>query len=159
MTETDRREENQLRSVALQNANTIHAARIRDEQELRDAKRALEAKTEELARSLAMVRATLESTTDGILVTDAEAKITGFNQRFVEMFDFPPAILEERRHQSLLEVVRRRFADPDHFMARVKNIYGTSPPESYDLLEFRDGTVYERYSRLQIVDDGNVGGE
>ena len=65
----DEDEEELLRSVALQNAQSILLARQRAEQELVRAKEALERKTQELARSLSMMRATLESTTDGILVT------------------------------------------------------------------------------------------
>ncbi len=62
-------EEQLLRSVAIQNANSILLARQRAEQELIRAKEALEVKTRELAHSLAMMRATLESTWDGILVS------------------------------------------------------------------------------------------
>ncbi len=73
-------EEELLRSVALQNAQSILLARQRAEEELVRAKEALERKTQELARSLAMMRATLESTTDGILVTDARGQVTDFNR-------------------------------------------------------------------------------
>jgi hypothetical protein len=70
-------EEKALRSVALQNAQSILLARQRAEEELVRAKEAMELKTHELARSLAMMRATLESSTDGILVTDGGGKVTG----------------------------------------------------------------------------------
>ena len=49
----DQNEDLQLRSVALQNAKSILAARERAERELTTAKTALESKTEELAVSLA----------------------------------------------------------------------------------------------------------
>jgi hypothetical protein len=48
----DDNEEKQLRSVLLQTANTILLARQRAEEELVQAKEALERKTEELAHSL-----------------------------------------------------------------------------------------------------------
>src|SRR4030095_11888683 len=60
------KEDDLLRRVAIENAKSILQARQRFEEELLRAKEALERKTEELARSLAMLRATLESTTDGI---------------------------------------------------------------------------------------------
>ena len=81
----DERENDLIRSVALQNASSILIARQRAEQELLEAKQALEKKTEELAQSLSMMRATLESTTDAILVTDEQGVITDFNENFVEM--------------------------------------------------------------------------
>ncbi|MGH8659222.1 MAG: hypothetical protein ACREV4_12310 [Gammaproteobacteria bacterium] len=54
-------EEQLLREVALQNAKSILLTRQRAEEELVRAKEALEHKTQELAHSLAMMRATLES--------------------------------------------------------------------------------------------------
>ena len=57
-------EEDLLRSVVIQNAETILRARQRAEAELVKAKESLELRTQELAHSLSMMRATLESTTD-----------------------------------------------------------------------------------------------
>ena len=121
------------------------------------AKEALELKTQELARSLAMLRATLESTTDGILVTDGGGKVTGFNQKFVEMWRMPPEVLASGEHQKLLEANSREFEDPLQFLATVRDVYASSPPESHDLLELADGRVFERFSRIQFVEERNVG--
>jgi len=150
-------EEKLLRSVALQNAKSILLARQRAEEELVRAKEALERKTQELAHSLAMMRATLESTTDGILVTDGGGKVTGFNDTFVTMWQLPREIMDARKHRQLLEVTSRYFKDPPQFVARVEDIYAASPPESYDLLELADGRVFERFSRIQFVDERDVG--
>ena len=79
-------EEELLRSVAIQNANSILLARQRAEQELIDAKEALETRTRELAKSLSMMRATLESTTDGIIVSDDQGGLTHFNEKFAQMW-------------------------------------------------------------------------
>lgn len=150
-------EEKLLRSVALQNANSILVARQRAEQELLQAKEALELKTAELARSLAMLSATLESTTDGILVTDGAGKLTGFNEKFVEMWRLPPELMDSGDHRRLLEGICQQFEDPSRFLARIDDIYESSPPESSDLLELADGRVFERFSRIQFVDEQNVG--
>ena len=82
-------EEDLLRSVALQNARSILLARRRAEQELIEAQEALELKTHELAHSLALVRATLECATDGIVVVDDGGKVTGFNENFLKMWGIP----------------------------------------------------------------------
>ncbi len=148
--EGDEREENLLRSVALQNAQSILLARQRAEQ-------ALEQKTAELAHSLAMLRATLESTTDAILVTDEAGKVTGFNRKYVEMWTVPPEVMDARDHRQLLDLCGRQFADPRQFRARVEAIYASAAPESYDLLELADGRVFERFSRIQFVEERNVG--
>ena len=150
-------EEDLLRSVALQNARSILLARERAEQELIRAKEALELRTGELARSLAMMRATLESTTDGILVTDGGGEVTGFNEKFVEMWRVPHAVLDSKGHRELLETTSRQFAEPRRFLTRIDDIYSSLPLESYDLLELLDGRVFERFSRIQFVDGRNVG--
>ncbi len=69
-----------LRSVALQNAQSILLARQRAEEDLVRAKEALELRTRELDRSLAMMRATLESSTDGIIATDDAGRVTVYNE-------------------------------------------------------------------------------
>ena len=155
--DSDKNEEKLLRAVALQNAQSILLARQRAEQELIQAKEALELKTEELAHSLAMMRATLESTTDGILVTDDAGNVTGFNEKFVEMWRIPHDTMDSREHRQLLEVCSLQFTDPEQFRIRVDEIYASSPPESYDLLELADGRVFERFSKIQFVDERNVG--
>ena len=155
--ELNDKEEELLRSSALQTANTVLVARKRAEQDLLAAKAALERKTDELAHSLAMLRATLESTTDGILVTDYDARITGFNQQFVEMWRVSREVLASGSHQELLDVTTPQFADPKAFLARIGQIYQERPAETYDTLELKDGRVIERVSKIQRIKQRNVG--
>ncbi|MEO5718200.1 MAG: ATP-binding protein [Chthoniobacterales bacterium] len=150
-------EEGLLRSAALQTANTVLLARKRVEQELRAAKEELERKTEELAHSLAMMRATLESTTDGILVTDYDANVTDFNQQFVTMWRVPAEVLATGLHQQLIEITRPQLADPDAFQAGLEKIYAERPPETHDLLLLADGRVIKRVSKIQRIGDRDVG--
>jgi PAS domain S-box-containing protein len=150
-------EDELLRSVALQNAKSILRARQRAEEELVRAKEALELKTAELARSLAMMRATLESTTDGILVTDGGGQVTGFNQKYLEMWRLSRDVMDSLDHRRLLDACSQQFDDPRGYLARIDDIYAASPPESEDVLELADGRVFERFSRIQFVDERNVG--
>jgi len=150
-------EEELLRSVALRNASSIRLARQRAEQELVGAKEALEAKTNELAHSLSMMRATLESTTDGILVTDRHGHVTDCNEKYAAMWGLPRVLMGAPEHGKLLEINARRFADAEAFLARIEQIYSTSPAETSDVLELEDGSVFERFTKIQIVDGAVVG--
>lgn len=150
-------EEKLLRSSALQSGNAVLLAREKAEHDLRTAKEELERKTEELAHSLAMMRATLESTTDGILVTDYDAHVTGFNQQFVEMWRIPRDALATGSHQKLQDVVIPQIANQGAFRARLEQIYDQRPPETHDLLELTDGRIVERVSKIQRIADRNVG--
>jgi PAS domain S-box-containing protein len=141
----------------MQTAGIIRQARQRAEQELIQAKQALELKTEELAHLLSMMRATLESTTNGILVTDGAGRITGFNEKYVGMWRIPRELLDARASGPLREVASQQLKDPHGFIARIQEIETSSLSESLDVLEFTDGRVFERYSKLQSIDDRNVG--
>jgi signal transduction histidine kinase/PAS domain-containing protein/ActR/RegA family two-component response regulator len=153
----DDREDELLRQVALQNAQSILSARQRAEAQLLRAKEALEAKTQALAQSLAMMRATLEATSSGILVTDESGHVTGYNEKYLAMWGVSREILEARDHRILLEEISTRFADPAAFLARVDEIYAAFPQESFDTLELGNGRVYERFSKVQFVGERNVG--
>lgn len=146
-----------LRSSALQTASSILQVRQRAEQELIQAKQALELKTKELAHSLSMMQATLESTSNGILVTDGCGKITVFNQKYVEMWRIPREVLDVREAGPVREMVGQQLKDPGAFVARIREIEASGLPESYDILEFKDGRIFERYSKLQTIENQSVG--
>lgn len=142
-------EEDLLRAAALENVKATLAARQRAEQ-------ALELRTNELARSLALVRATLESSVSGILVTD-QGTITDFNEKYIQMWPVPRALVETRDHRRVLKLIAEQFANPQEFLAGVELIYAASPAESFDVLELKDGRTIERFTKTQIVDGREVG--
>ena len=153
----DQNEDLQLRSVALQNAKSILAAREQADRDLTTAKAALEGKPEELAVSLAMVQATLESAADGILVTDAKGKVTNYNRKYVEMWRITPEVMSIMDHKKIAEVCSKHVHDPWQYLTQVNEIYAASPPESYDFLKLIDGRVIERVSTIQYIGERNVG--
>jgi PAS domain S-box-containing protein len=150
-------EEELLRAVTTQNAQSILAARRRAEQERLRATELLEHKTQELSRALATMQATLDSTWDGILAVDERGTVTAFNQTYVHMWRLPAPIMESRDHRRLVTFVAPQLRDPHAFVERVETIYATAQEESSDVLEFADGRVFERYSRIQTIADRNVG--
>lgn len=155
--ETNDDSEQELRTSALRTSNSILIARQRAEQELIQAKKALEAKTEELAQSLSLMRATLESTSDGILVTDEHARVTDLNENYVSMWRMPRETIETRDSHKLREAAACQFPEPEKFLARIAEIEISGSPESFDVLEFGDGRVFERYSKIQRIGDRTVG--
>jgi len=111
----------------------------------------------ELEQSISTLHATLEATADGILVVDSQGKIVKYNRRFTEMWNIPASMIESGDDQTLLESVLDQLADPDVFMSRVQELYDRLEVESFDTLVFKDGRVFERYSRPQLVAGQHVG--
>ena len=111
----------------------------------------------ELAQSNSLLRATLESTADGILVVDKQGKFATYNQRFVELWRIPLEILESRDDTRAITFVLDQLVDPEGFTKKVRELYNDPDAESFDMIEFKDGRVFERYSRPQNIDEKNIG--
>ena len=69
-----------------------------------------------------IIRATLESTADGILVLDATGKIVTYNAKFAELWRIPKSDLVLGDDRKLLEFVLPQLKDPDGFLGRVRSL-------------------------------------
>ncbi len=117
----------------------------------------VEERTHELANSLSFLHATLESTTDGILATDAAGKITHFNEKFVAMWQIPRSIMGSQDEGRALKEAVKLLPDPVAFLARIDYLYKNPEQESFDLLKFNDGRILERYSTSQRIGSECIG--
>ena len=106
--------------------------------------------------SLSLLSATLESTADGILVVDRENNIVSINQKFLEMWGIPQEVVEQGDEAALGFVVNQ-LKDPEKFLSKVRELYADLEAKSYDLLEFKDGKIFERYSQPQKIGGVTVG--
>ncbi len=129
---------------------SLHRAVVR---ELAERERA----EERLTRLLALHRATLESTTDGLLVVDTTGRIVSYNHQFVEMWDIPEQAAADGDDERALSLVLHQLRDPEGFLAKVRELYATPEAESFDVLELTGGRIFERYSRPHRV-EGQIAG-
>ena len=150
------KKEVQLHSTATQ-TSSILVARKRAEHELSEAKKMLEKRMVELDRSSSVLRATIESTADGLLVTDESGKVLCHNQLYMDMWPIPPELMETARHLPIIEYCSNFLKDPQLFVLSTQKIYAAWPPESFDVLQFNDGRVFERYTKVRFVEGLNVG--
>ena len=112
---------------------------------------------EEIRNTLSLLKATIESTADGILVINSQGKIVSFNQKFIEMWHIPRQIIEAGDDEQALSFVLDQLKNPERFLKKVKELYSNPESESYDELEFNDGRVSERYSQPQRIGESVVG--
>jgi diguanylate cyclase (GGDEF)-like protein/PAS domain S-box-containing protein len=112
----------------------------RDMREQKDAER-------EVKQAVTLLESTLDSTADGILVIGGGGRVLTYNRRFAEMWRIPAQLLETTDDdRGLIECVLDQLIDPDHFVRTVETLYAQPGAESFDLLEFKDGRRFERYS-------------
>jgi PAS domain S-box-containing protein len=108
-------------------------------------------------RSVSLLRATLESTADGILVVNQEGRIVDWNGRFLDLWRIPVDVIETHDDALTLAYVLDQLSNPDEFLDKVKDLYCHPEEESREFVNFRDGRVFERYSRPQRIDNQVTG--
>lgn len=112
---------------------------------------------EEMDRTISLLRATLESTADGIVVVDRQGRTVTYNQEFARIWSIPESVLDSRNDNEALRFGLDQLRDPNAFLKRVQELYAQPAAESFDVIEFKDGRVLERYSRPQRIGENIIG--
>ena len=112
----------------------------------RSAQRATE---DELETRLAELRATLESTADGILVTDLGGRIRSFNHRFAGLWSLPEELLARRDDEAVRDWMRRSVVDGADYERRLLAIQEATMLQTSDVFTLHSGRVLERLTLPQ----------
>jgi two-component system cell cycle sensor histidine kinase/response regulator CckA len=111
-----------------------------------------------LQETISLLNATLNSTADGILVVARDGKVSGCNRRFIEMWHLQCGDSAVGRDDAeLLSSAAHQLREPDDFIKKVQALYSDPGATSFDVLSFKDGRIYERYSQPQRLEDRIVG--
>ena len=111
---------------------------------------------EALRESEKVLKAIVESTADGILVVNSSGQVIYSNELFAKMWRIPDELLATRDDEKLLAHVIDQLEDPEGFLAKAQELYHTSQ-EASDLLLFKDGRVFERFSRPLLTESDATG--
>lgn len=124
------------------------------EQHLQLLEKKVNKRTAALNRSLSLIEATLDSTSDGIVVTNGKNKFMHCNKRFIEQLGF---YLQDHKDKSGLFIdIAEQLKSPSNYLDIMQGI-AQKNVDNYILLKFKDGKVYEQYSRPQIINNVIVG--
>ncbi|HXB60555.1 MAG TPA: PAS domain S-box protein, partial [Candidatus Acidoferrales bacterium] len=114
-------------------------------------------RTRDLARSLSLLNAIFESTSDGIVAVDLSGKISSFNTTFAAIWQFPAGMIDRRNAAEMRAYAADQAKDPDLFLRRVKERETSPETEGFDMVELKDGRIFERYIFPQRIDHKCVG--
>lgn len=129
-------------------------------QKLGTTSRTLEARTHELTEAraaLALLLATLDSTTDGILAMGYFGRAMHYNTRFIEMWRIPPDKLSTLNDGALLAMQLAQVKDPGRFLADVQARKGNTDVKQFTMIELTDGRIFECHVMPQRVRGKRVG--
>ncbi|MEX1254240.1 MAG: diguanylate cyclase [Dehalococcoidia bacterium] len=111
---------------------------------------------EALREREATLRATIDSTEDGILVVTNTGRVSYANSRLAEMWRVPEALLAERDGAEILKHTLDQLHDPHGFTTTVRELY-QSTDTATDTIFFKDGRVFELLSRPLVAGEGLPG--
>jgi diguanylate cyclase (GGDEF)-like protein/PAS domain S-box-containing protein len=126
------------------------------EQEIVTQREALYQANHSLEKSLSLLRATLESTADGILVVDNEGNVTHYNQKLIDLWELEQDASSLERDNRILEAILDRLSEPQLFVNKI-GWHQQSIEESYDVLALKNGKIMECYSQAQRIGQENAG--
>jgi PAS domain S-box-containing protein len=99
---------------------------------------------------LAELRATLESTGDGILVTDLTGAVRNFNHHFAILWSVPQSVLDDRDDAALIGRMADAVQDREGYIARLNSLLQEPLKEATDILQLGNGNILERVTLPQI---------
>jgi PAS domain S-box-containing protein len=111
---------------------------------------------EVLRRRETQLRATLDSTADGVLAVDNEGKVILASRRFTELWRIPQSVMARGNERALLDFVLDQLTDPNAFLGKVLLLHGSDAVD-LDTLTFKDGRFYERTSLPMIMEGIRIG--
>jgi PAS domain S-box-containing protein len=98
----------------------------------------------------AMLKATFDAAAEGILLADENRQLIAVNNRFVELWRVPQAMLWQPEDGALREHMRRQLQHPDAAMASLAALYH-SDETLIDQLPLVDGRIIERQSSPMLL--------
>ena len=123
----------------------VQARELRDEHSVAD----------DLAQATSQLRATLESTGNGILVIDWQGRIASMNRLFSAMWRVPEELLFRQDDAAILEFVAASVVEDETVRARLRETAELN--ETDDLLHLKDGRVFQCKSLPQYLDERIIG--
>lgn len=109
----------------------------------------LVAYTQIYKKSLSLLQATLESTADGILVIDANGRLSSFNSKFAQMWRVPTPMLVAGNEAVLLEHIQEQLINPKNFLSKAYDLCDDAQAHDFGMLHFKDDRIFEHYSQNQ----------
>ena len=105
---------------------------------------------QERDRLVAELQATLESTADGILVTDLGGRVQAFNMRFASLWGLPDELATRRDDDAVLAWMRQAVQDGEAYSVRLNALRDAVQMQTSDVLTLKSGRVLERVTLPQL---------
>jgi diguanylate cyclase (GGDEF)-like protein/PAS domain S-box-containing protein len=114
-------------------------------------------RTESLQTSLSLVKATLESSNDGILVVNNDGIVIDFNQKFADMWQLADEKLRGENILEILNLVKNQVTHPEESYNKIRELQTDLDKITIDNIYFTDDRIFECYSQPHKLEDKTIG--
>ena len=80
-----------------------------------------------------------------------------FNQRFQDLCQIPESVMAAKDDNRIIGYIMDQVKDPGKFLQKIADLYDQPGAEEDDIIEFKDGRVFERRSLPQQIGKKYVG--
>jgi len=119
--------------------------------------RIVKERTESLQQSLSLVRATIESSTDGILVVDLQGNIIDHNNKLISIFNISQAMIARKNQKEVMDFILKIIKKPKEFINQLNYLNQYLDESSLDIIKLKKNKIVECYSQPHRVNDLTVG--
>ncbi len=112
---------------------------------------------ESLHNTISLFASTFESTADGIVVMGPDREIVTCNNKFMEMWQVDPNLISNKDGKGLVAHVMDQLKNPGMFLENLDRLFADPMSTETELIELKDGRIYERYSQPQFMEGKPVG--
>ncbi|RCJ16684.1 hypothetical protein A6S26_32935 [Nostoc sp. ATCC 43529] len=111
---------------------------------------------QDLHRTNAVLQAQQEAAIDAILIVDENRQVTSYNQKFCQLWQIPPQIIQTNNDRQLLGWVLDQLVNPEEFLSKVEYLYQHPQQTSRDEILLKSGKIFDRYSAPVTRKQGEV---
>lgn len=93
----------------------------------------------------------------GILVVDSNRTMVSLNRNFLDLWSLSKHLIMLQDDEEVLKFVSKQFEYPKNFFKEVKEIYMQQHLVIHDIIQLKDGRIFERHSQPQWLEEKYVG--
>ncbi|WP_138498729.1 PAS domain S-box protein [Nostoc sp. PA-18-2419] len=112
---------------------------------------------QDLHRINAVLQAQQEASIDAILIIDENRQVASYNQKFCQLWQIPPQIIQTGDDHQLLGWVLDQLINPEEFLSKVEFLYQHPEESIRDEILLKCGKTFDRYCapvcRYEAVED------
>ena len=117
----------------------------------------IEQRTESLQQSLSLLRSTIESSADGILVVDLNRKVIDFNSKFQQIWSIPQSVMDTKNGELVGDYMLNQVFKANKYIAQINHLEKATEDVSRNTVHLKNGKVIECYSQPHRLKNKIIG--